>query len=190
MGILLIYLMIRKAQGAVGFKSSLNEIVRVLSSITNEKLVNFRSILLDYSQIILIGNGGSNAIASHIAVDYNKFLNKKTLAFTDSSMLTAYFNDFGFEKVYTEYIKQFYTKNTLIILISSSGNSANIFEAVKYCNKNKINFCLLTGFSKDNRSKILAEKSKYCIFNFWVDSKSYGVVENCHQIFLHSAVVN
>jgi len=49
---------------------------------------------------------------------------------------------------------------------------------------------LLTGFSEKNKCKEFANKCKYCILNFWVDSKSYGVVENCHQIFIHSVVVN
>ena len=75
------------------------------------------------NQIILIGNGGSNAIASHIAVDYIKFLNKKSLAFSDPSMLTASMNDYGTENAYAKYIDSYKDNNTLVILISSSGNS-------------------------------------------------------------------
>lgn len=182
--------MTKRVQGPTGFKNSLNEICKILSTISNEQIVNFKLKLLDHKQILIIGNGGSNAISSHISVDYNKFLNKKTLPFTDSSMLSGYFNDFGQENVYVEYIKQFVDKDTLVILISSSGNSMNIFQAIKYCEKNKINFALLTGFFENNKCKILANKCKKCILNFWVNSKSYGVVENCHQIFLHSLVVN
>ena len=42
------------------------------------------SLVSKFNKIIIIGNGGSNAIASHIAVDYTKFLNKQALSFSDS----------------------------------------------------------------------------------------------------------
>ena len=182
--------MTKKDQDPTGFKNSIDLINRLTSKITNVELVNFRETLYDYDNIIIIGNGGSNSIASHIAVDYNKFLKKKTLAFTDASMLTGYFNDYGLEKVYVKFIEQNLTKKTLVILISSSGNSLNILECANFCEKNKIAFCSLTGFNKNNKVKVKSEKSKNCKFNYWVDSKSYGVVENCHQIFLHAIVVN
>jgi len=182
--------MIKKDQGATGFKNSIDLISRLIAKITNADLVKFREIIFDYDNIIIIGNGGSNSISSHIAVDYNKFLKKRTLAFTDPSMLSAYFNDYGFEKVYVKFIEQNLTKKTLVILISSSGNSLNILECANFCEKNKIGFCSFTGFNKDNKLKVKSEKSKNCKFNYWVESKSYGVVENCHQIFLHAVVVN
>ena len=53
------------------------------------------SLVSKFNKIIIIGNGGSNAIASHIAVDYTKFLNKQALSFSDSPRLTAYINDYG-----------------------------------------------------------------------------------------------
>jgi D-sedoheptulose 7-phosphate isomerase len=182
--------MIHKDQNVLNFKHNLNEIAKIISSIKQEELAKFNSIINNHSNIILIGNGGSNAIASHISVDYNKFLKKKTIAFTDSSMLTAYFNDYGNKNVYVEYIKQYICDKSLIIFISSSGNSDNIIEGIKFCNKKNINYCLFTGFFIKNKSKKLATKSKNCLFNLWIDSKSYNVVENCHQIFLHSIIIN
>jgi D-sedoheptulose 7-phosphate isomerase len=140
------------------------------------------------NQIILIGNGGSNAIASHIAVDYIKFLNKKSLAFSDASMLTASMNDYGTENAYAKYIDIYKDNNTLVILISSSGNSLNIYNAAKYCYENNIKFILLTGFDSDNKTR--KEFSTHAILDYWIDSHSYGVVECVHQIFLHSIIDN
>ena len=53
-----------------------------------EKVIN------EYENIIIIGNGGSNSIASHIAQDYTKMLDKKAISFSDSSRLTCYINIF------------------------------------------------------------------------------------------------
>jgi D-sedoheptulose 7-phosphate isomerase len=181
--------MTKKVLSVLNFKQNINNLIKAVSSISKDDLFKLSSIIKSHSNIIILGNGGSNSIASHISVDFNKFLKKKTFAFTDPSMLTAYFNDHG-KNVYVKYLKQFTIENVLVIFISSSGNSSNILEAIKYCNKYHINYCLLTGFFKENICRKLAKKSKYCLFEFWVDSKSYGVVENCHQVLLHSLIIN
>ena len=69
-------------------------------------------LLQGYKDIILIGNGGSNAVCLHIAEDYSKVLNKRALAFGDGPRLTCYFNDYG-DQAYVEFIKDFSTSNTL-----------------------------------------------------------------------------
>lgn len=139
-----------------------------------EKLVN------KHNDIIIIGNGGSNSVASHIAQDYTKVLGKRAISFSDPSRLTCYINDYGRDNAYTQFIKDFTTENTLVILISSSGNSDNIVNAGKYCNKESITWFALTGFDKNN--KLNKINSNY----FWVDSKDYGIVECTHQAYLHS----
>ena len=77
------------------------------------------SLINNFNKIIIIGNGGSNAIASHIAVDY---LNKQASSFSDAPRLTAYINDYGRDEAYKQFISEFADTDTLIILISSSGN--------------------------------------------------------------------
>ena len=86
----------------------------------------FKNLVLKFKKIIIMGNGGSNAIASHISVDYTKWLKIPTLSFSDGPMLTAYINDFGIEEAYKQFLINFSTPDTFIILISSSGNSMNI----------------------------------------------------------------
>jgi D-sedoheptulose 7-phosphate isomerase len=73
--------------------------------------------------------------------------------------------------------------NTLVILISSSGESQNILNCQKYCEHNKLGYGVLTGFESKNSLK---SNAFHALFNYHVDSDSYGVVECVHQIFLHA----
>jgi len=141
------------------------------------------SLVCSHEKIIILGNGGSNSIASHISQDYTKALGKKAITFTDPSRLTCYINDYGMESAYRVFIEEFATKETLVILISSSGNSMNIVNAAMHCNENDIKTATLSGFDKENKlNKITSE------LNYWVNSTDYGVVECAHLIFLHSII--
>jgi len=141
-----------------------------------------KDVVNRYDDIIVIGNGGSNSIASHIAHDYTKILNKRCISFSDPSRLTCYINDYGRDNAYVEFIKDFSDKNTLIILISSSGNSMNIYNCATHCNDNQISMILLSGFNKDNKLNSISGS----VLKYWVNSHDYGVVESAHLIFLHS----
>jgi len=138
-----------------------------------------------FEEVILIGNGASNAIASHIAVDYTKQLGKKAFAFTDGSRLTCYMNDYGTERAYAQFIKEFASPGkTLVILISSSGNSKNITNAANRCEVNKIAWVALSG--KNHNNKLHQTDYRHRVLNVWVESQDYGIVECVHQILLHS----
>jgi D-sedoheptulose 7-phosphate isomerase len=167
---------------------NLNQTVDAISKISNDDLDALLCLVNQASNVLLIGNGGSNAIASHISVDYIKFLNKQSIAFSDPAMLTAFMNDEGVQNAYSEFISKMSNKDTLVILISSSGNSQNIFNAAKFCAQNNIKFVILTGFSKDNSVRSCFKDSAQ--LEYWVDSNSYGVVECVHQIFLHAIIKN
>ena len=137
----------------------------------------------NFNEIIILGNGGSSSIASHISQDYTKKLKKRSFTFSDSSRLTCYSNDYGYQNAYCQFLKEFCNQNTLVILISSSGNSDNILNCADWCEENKIKTITLSGFSPDNKLKNKSMANR--IINYWVDSKDYGIVECVHQIFLH-----
>lgn len=88
-------------------------------------------------KILLCGNGGSAADCQHIAaelvVQYQK--NRKALAAialtTDSSILTAHSNDFGFETLYSRQIEAIASEKDCLIAISTSGKSINILKAAE-----------------------------------------------------------
>jgi len=144
------------------------------------------SIISQYQEIIILGNGGSSSIASHISQDYTKKLKKKSFTFSDASRLTCYSNDYGYESAYRQFLKEFASKDSLVILISSSGNSENILNCAEYCEEEGIKTLTMTGFDVENKLKRKEMNSR--LLNHWVDSKDYGIVECVHMIFLHMVV--
>ena len=141
------------------------------------------------SKVIIIGNGGSNSIASHIAVDYRKFLNKRVDVLTDTSMLSMLVNDYDTHEEYAKFIEMNYEEGMLVILISSSGNSPNMVNALLKTMELGCNIVCLTGFDRNNKLNLAIQPyGRRLIYH--VKSHSYGVVENAHQILLHSIVDN
>lgn len=163
----------------------LNTYKHILDKISQDDLDKLKSIIDSYQDIIILGNGGSNAISCHIAEDYTKALGKRALCFGDSARMSCYANDYGWEYAYTKYIEHFATKNTLVILISSSGNSKNILNAASYCSK-KHPMITMSGFDEINKlNTIYANKS---LLHFYVASDDYGIVECIHELILHSVI--
>jgi len=163
----------------------LDDLLKILENIPGDKVEKLKTLVDDHEQIIIIGNGGSNSIASHIAQDYTKVLQKKSFTFSDASRLTCYINDYGMELAYAQFLKEFCDKDAFVILISSSGNSMNIINCLEYCRENNIAYALLTGFEETNSCRQHFKES--ASLEYWVNSKDYGVVECAHQIFLHTA---
>jgi D-sedoheptulose 7-phosphate isomerase len=164
----------------------LNTYKHCLDRISQDDLDKLKSIIDNYQDIIILGNGGSNAISCHIAEDYTKALGKRALCFGDSARMSCYANDYGWDNAYTKYIEHFKTNQTLVILISSSGNSANIINAAQYCVENNIPIIILSGFSHNNKLNInFTDKS---LLSFYVDSNDYGIVECIHELILHSII--
>jgi len=130
-------------------------------------------------RIIFIGNGGSNAICSHMMEDYMKIAGKPTLSFSDGALITCFANDYGYEKAIEEWIKFSFQEGDLLVAISSSGESANILNAVD-AHKSKGGVVVtLSGFKKDNSLSQLGE------VNFQTNVENYGIVECFHQVILH-----
>jgi len=163
-----------------------SEYIETLQSAHMEnEFEKFQEAFAKHKRIIILGNGGSNSVASHISQDYMKFHGKKVSVFSDPSMLTMLANDFGYENAYQQFLKYHVESDTLVILMSSGGESENIIKCQKYCEEKNISYGVLTGFSPNNRLKT---RSKSAMFNYHINSESYGVVECVHQIFLHGVV--
>ena len=128
-------------------------------------------------KIIIFGNGGSSAIASHFSVDMTKNAKVRCQNCNEPDLITCFANDYGYENWVTQSLNFYLDPQDLIILISSSGTSKNMINAARnFKKKNKI--VTLTGFKSSNPLKKLGK------INFWVNSKSYNHVENMHQIIL------
>ena len=150
-----------------------------------EEFAKFRKEFFSHDRIIVLGNGGSNSVASHISQDYMKFHNKKVSILSDPSMITMLTNDFGYDKAYEKFLEYYVEKETLVIIMSSGGESKNMLNCVDWCEDNKVGYGVLTGFEKNNT---IRGEATNALFNYYINSHSYGVVECVHQIFLHGVI--
>lgn len=163
----------------------LGEFKNQLNNVNEKDIKRLKEKVDSYDSIIIIGNGGSNSIASHISQDYTKQLGKRAFSFSDPSRLTCYINDYGMEDAYKQFLSEFADDKTLVILISSSGNSKNIINCAKWCIRRDLEMITLSGFEVNNKLKTLTQDK---FLHFWVNSKDYGIVECIHQIILHTVV--
>lgn len=155
----------------------LEELAKILSAPPD--LGEARGMISTAKRIFLIGNGGSAAIASHIA---NDLVNRRldATALVDAPTLTCLANDYGYESVYVRQIAACGKRGDVLIAISSSGRSANILRAVEAANILGMRTLTFTGFDVDNTLKSMGH------VNVHVPSKDYGVVEVAHLALLHS----
>ncbi len=133
-------------------------------------------------KLIFVGNGGSAAIASHMATDYSKNGGVRALALNDSSMLTCLGNDLGYDRVFAKQVELYARKGDLVIAISSSGRSANILNAVDAALAAGCTVATLSGFTPDN---LLRRRGEW---NFYVASDRYGFVEIGHLTICHAVL--
>ena len=90
----------------------LQQLTNIVESYTQKDLKHFESALMDADEIFLIGNGGSNAIASNMAVDYSKFLHKRCYVPNTSDLMSMLVNDYGSESMYSTFIKYYHRSDT------------------------------------------------------------------------------
>ena len=131
-------------------------------------------------KIIICGNGGSAAIASHVSIDLLKNLKIQSIPLTDSSLITCFSNDFKHQNWMKKAIEHYYSNGDLVIIISSSGMSLNIINAAKFCKKKKIKFISFSGMKSKNKLNQINEKGIY----FWIDSMKYNHIELAHLYLL------
>ncbi|MBT5406995.1 MAG: SIS domain-containing protein [Gammaproteobacteria bacterium] len=152
-----------------------------------DQLILVRDLLLEVKnndkKILIFGNGGSAAIASHFSVDLTKNAKIRCLNFNEAGLITCFANDYGFEYWAEKAIGFYGNEGDLLIVISSSGQSKNMINAVKAArNGNFHSVVTLSGFSEDNPLQKMGD------INLWVNNKSYNFVENIHQIWLLAIV--
>ncbi len=158
-----------------------------LNQSTKNKLENVKKYLefikKNKRKVMIFGNGGSAAIASHFSVDLTKVSKIRCVNFNESSLLTCFSNDYGYENWIKKVLEFYANPKDLIILISSSGESKNMINACKFALKKKhFPIITFTGFKKNNSLNKLGH------INFWVNSKTYNYIENIHQFMLLSLV--
>ena len=154
----------------------------LLETDVSKTIIAMKKLLLQMKEqggkVMIAGNGGSAAMASHVSVDLTKQAGIRTVNFNEADLITCFANDYGYENWVTKAIEFYGDEGDVVILISSSGKSNNIINAASQANKMGIHVITLTGFKQDNPLKKLGE------LNFWLDSRAYNIIENTHQIWL------
>jgi D-sedoheptulose 7-phosphate isomerase len=169
------------------FFENFNELLtKSINSIDNNQLVNAAEILKGVKntgkKIIVVGNGGSAAMASHVAVDLTKAAGCRAVTFNEADLLTCFANDYGYESWVERALNFYADKGDVVILISSSGTSKNIVNGAIWAKKHNLSVITLSGFNEDNPLRKLGD------INLWVDSKGYNIIEMAHHIWLVSIV--
>ena len=156
----------------------------LLSTDVSENIIAAKELILttrsDGKKLIFAGNGASASIANHASLDFTKQGMIRSVNFNESSFITAFANDYGYENWIKKALEFHAEEGDTLILISSSGTSANVVKAAKYAKKTGINLITFTGFSSSNPLKLSGD------INFWLDSKAYNIIEGIHQIWLLS----
>jgi D-sedoheptulose 7-phosphate isomerase len=103
------------------------------------------------NKLLLFGNGGSAADAQHIAAEFvNRFRRERpplpAIALTtDTSAITSIANDYDYKEIFAKQVKALGKERDIAIAISTSGNAANVLDAIDACKKLKITTVGLTG---------------------------------------------
>jgi D-sedoheptulose 7-phosphate isomerase len=137
-------------------------------------------------KIFVAGNGGSAALALHYVCDLSKGANPnwdkntdryKAICLTSSiSYMTAISNDTSYDEVFKQQLINLASKNDILILISSSGNSPNIVKAAEYAKETGLIVIGVTGFNGGKLKEI-------CDYSAHIEFNSYEVCEDIHAIF-------
>jgi D-sedoheptulose 7-phosphate isomerase len=140
----------------------------------------FKTCSNNKGKVILVGNGGSAAIASHVSVDLAKNAEIRAVNFNEADLITCLSNDYSYDDWIRSALKLYCDKKDIIVFISTSGNSKNHINGIKYAKKNRIKAITFTGFKKNNFLKSLNKNG----INFWINSNSYNIVELAHLSLL------
>ncbi|EPH6587231.1 D-sedoheptulose 7-phosphate isomerase [Campylobacter jejuni] len=136
------------------------------------------------NKTLLAGNGGSAADAQHIAGEFVSrfYFDRPGIASialtTDTSVLTAIGNDYGYENLFARQVQAQGVKGDVFIGISTSGNSKNILKALELCKQKEIISIGLTGVSG-------GEMNKLCDYCIKVPSTCTPRIQEAHILIGH-----
>ena len=145
------------------------------------------SALLADHKILSCGNGGSASDAQHFSSELlNRFERERpglpAIALTtDSSTITSISNDYTFDDIFSTQISALGQQGDVLLAISTSGNSANILQAVKSAHQRQMNCVVLTGNTGGDLPGILDENDIFLT----VPAKSTARIQEIHIIIIH-----
>jgi len=128
--------------------------------------------------VYVVGNGGSDSIANHTVCDLMKH-KIGAVAISNANQHSMNANDYGIERMYYNAMKPLLKEDDVVILISSSGQSVNILNAVLATLNSGCKLITFSGFDNDNPLRAVGD------YNVYTPSNDYGIVEMTHQVLLH-----
>ena len=163
-----------------------SELIKPNKTLVDQLVIVAKTLKTIHSKggkILIFGNGGSAAIASHFSVDLTKNAGLRSVNYNEADLITCFANDYGFEHWVEKAVDFYGDSGDLLIVISSSGSSINMLNGVSAARNKKFRTVVtLSGFSEDNPLRQLGD------INLWVDSKAYNFIENTHQLWLLAIV--
>ena len=117
--------------------------------------------LLSYVKILACGNGGSAGDAQHFSSELlNRFERERpslpALALTtDTSTLTSIANDYSYQEVFSKQVRALGRSGDVLLAISTSGNSANVLQAIQSAHDRDMQVVALTGREGGQMSELL-----------------------------------
>jgi D-sedoheptulose 7-phosphate isomerase len=139
-------------------------------------------------QVFVIGNGGSASTATHMAADLGKntiganMRRFRVISLNDNTAtLTALANDLGYENVFSEQLKNLVRAGDLLIVLSGSGKSPNVINAIRSAQESCAEVVAVLGFAG-------GEAVELADLSIIVPSNHYGVIEDVHLVINHILV--
>jgi phosphoheptose isomerase len=169
---------------------SINTSVRTLESLKNlEREVSRAADLIEQclragNKLLVCGNGGSAADASHFATEFVVRFVKDRRALpaiclaSDSGILTAAGNDYGFDEVFARQVAAFGVAGNLLICLTTSGKSKNLIRALEEAKARKLKTIAFLG--RDGGSTVGIAN-----VDLLVTSDSTARVQEAHHLLLH-----
>jgi len=175
----------------MGAKQYFEELQRVVAAISHDSIDQMADALVRAYEagrvVYTFGNGGSAALASHLACDLGKgtaYCNGgkrfRVLALTDNvPTLTAWANDSGYEDVFSEQLRNFVQPGDVAFAISGSGNSKNVLNALHVARQAGATTLGISGFQGGQMKSL-------CDICMVVPSNNLQIVEDMHLATAHS----
>lgn len=136
-------------------------------------------------QVFVFGNGGSAATSSHFITDLGKGASDKLpkrfrcMSLNDNTAwITALGNDYAYEDIFLNQLKNYAQSGDVVITMSVSGSSPNLVKAFEWAKANEVETVALVGGKKGELVKIAKHVAV-------IDSLHYGIVEDAHMVISH-----
>ena len=156
------------------------------TKIVNKIIDTLFSAILNNNRIFICGNGGSAADAQHLSTEFLVRLNPKknrrpyplfTLT-SDPTNMSAIGNDYGFENIFKRNLEAHASKGDTLLVLSTSGNSKNIIQVLKYAKRIGVYSIAFLG-NGGGKSK------NFSNLNFIVPSKNVARIQETHMFLGH-----